>query len=146
APYERRPGAASVHAGAPSGMAQAAGDRTMTRFGYVMLTYFAAMGVAAAAVIPTSLKLVWNVSTSAPIGLYRIVVAERLEVPYRVAVMPPAPLADFTAERGYIGRDVPILRRSLGLPAQRVRRAGRIITVDGIEMGEALNLERRDPP
>ena len=42
----------------------------MTRFGYVMLTYFTAMGVAAAAIVPTSLKLVWNVSASAPIGFY----------------------------------------------------------------------------
>ena len=39
----------------------------MTRFGYVMLTYFTAIGVAAAAFVPTSLKLVWNVSASAPI-------------------------------------------------------------------------------
>jgi hypothetical protein len=30
----------------------------MTRFGYVMLTYVAAMGVAVAAVIPTSTRLV----------------------------------------------------------------------------------------
>lgn len=118
----------------------------MTRFGYVMLTYFAAMGVAAAAVIPTSLKLVWNVSASAPIGLYRIEPAERLEVPDLVAVMPPKPLEDFMAERGYIGRDVPILKRILGLPGQRVCRTGRIITVDGIEMGEALNRDRLDRP
>ena len=40
----------------------------MTRFGYVVLTYFTVMGVAAAAIVPTSLKLVWNVSASAPIG------------------------------------------------------------------------------
>ena len=114
----------------------------MTRFGYVMATYFATIGVAAAAVIPTSLKLVWNVSASAPIGLYRIEPAERLEVPDLVAVMPPEPLEDFMVERGYIGRDVPILKRVLGLPGQRVCRTGRAITVDGIEMGQALDRDR----
>ncbi len=88
----------------------------MTRFGYVMLTYVAAMGVAAAAVVPTSTKLVWNVSASAPIGLYRIEPAERLEVPDLVAVMPPEPLEDFMVERGYIGRDVPLLKRVMGRP------------------------------
>ena len=118
----------------------------MTRFGYVMLTYFAAIGVAAAAVVPTSTRLVWNVSASAPIGLYRIDPAERLEVPDLVAVMPPDPLEGFMVERGYIGRDVPILKRVLGLPGQRVCRTGRTITVDGIAMGEALDRDRRDRP
>jgi len=61
----------------------------MTRFGYVVLTYFTVMGVAAAAIVPTSLKLVWNVSASAPIGLYRIEPAVHLDVPDLVAVMPP---------------------------------------------------------
>lgn len=118
----------------------------MTRFGYVMLTYFTAMGVAVAAVIPTSLKLVWNVSASAPIGLYRIEPAERLEVPDLVAVIPPEPIEDFMVERGYIGRDAPILKRVLGLPGQRVCRTGHTITVDGIAMGEALDRDRRDRP
>ena len=43
----------------------------MTRFGYVMVTYFAAMGVAIAAFIPTPTKLIWNATASAPIGFYR---------------------------------------------------------------------------
>ena len=118
----------------------------MTRFGYVKATCFAAMCVAAAAIVPTSLKLVWNVSASAPIGLYRIEHVERLEVPDLVAVIPPEPLEDFMVERGYIGRDVPILKHVLGLPGQRVCRTGRTITVDGIAMGEALDRDRRDRP
>lgn len=118
----------------------------MTRFGYVMLTTFTAMGVAAAAIVPTSLKLVWNVSASAPIGLYRIKPTGRLDVPDLVAVMPPEPLEDYMVERGYIGRDVPILKRVLGLPGQRICRTGRTITVDGIAMGEALDRDGRDRP
>lgn len=42
----------------------------MTRFGYVMVTYFSIMGVAIASCIPTPLHLVWNASASVPIGLY----------------------------------------------------------------------------
>ena len=118
----------------------------MTRFGYVVLTYFTVMGVAAAAIVPTSLKLVWNVSASAPIGLYRIEPAVHLDVPDLVAVMPPEPLDDFMVERGYIGRDVPILKRVLGLPGQRICRIGRTITVDGIAMGEARDRDRLDRP
>lgn len=44
----------------------------MTRFGYVMVTYFSIMGVAIASFIPTPTRLVWNVSASAPIGLYAV--------------------------------------------------------------------------
>ena len=109
----------------------------MTRFGYVMLTYFTAMGVAASAVIPTSTRLVWNVSASAPIGLYRIDPAERLEVPDLAAVTPPEPLEDFMVERGYIGRDVPLLKRVIALPGQQVCRVNRPITVDDVPLGEA---------
>ena len=51
-------------------------------------------------------------------------------------------------ERGYVGRGVPLLKRVLGLPGQRVCRIGRTITVDAVEMGEALERDRigRDLP
>lgn len=114
----------------------------MTRFGYVMVTYFTTMGVVIAAFVPTSPKLIWNASASAPIGFYTVEPADRLEVSELVAVMPPEPLADFMVERGYVGRGVPLLKHVLGLPGQRVCRAGRIITVDGFEMGEALDRDR----
>ncbi len=120
----------------------------MTRFGYVMVAYFAAMGVAIAAFIPTPTKLIWNATASAPIGFYTVEPAERIEVPELVAIMPPEPLAAFMVERGYVGRGVPLLKRVLGLPGQRVCRTGRTVTVDGVEMGEALDRDRigRDLP
>ena len=85
------------------------------------------------------LKLIWNATASAPIGFYTVEPADALDAPELVAVMPPEPLADFMVERGYIARGVPLLKRVLGLPGQRVCRAGRTITVNGIEMGEALD-------
>ncbi len=42
----------------------------MTRFGYVMVTYFSAMGVAIASCISLPAKLLWNASASTPIGFY----------------------------------------------------------------------------
>jgi len=120
----------------------------MTRFGYVMATYFATMGVAIAAFVPTPIKVIWNVSASAPIGLYTIEPADRLEVPELVAIAPPEPLSRFMRERGYVGRGVPLLKRVLGLPGQEVCRVGRTVIVDGIEMGEALERDSlgRDLP
>ena len=118
----------------------------MTRFGYVMVTYFSAMGIAVASFVPTSLKLVWNASASTPIGLYRIEPVGVLKLSDLVAVMPLKPLADFMVERGYVGRGVPLLKRVLGLPGQRVCRSRDLITVDGIEMGEALDRDRLGRP
>jgi len=100
----------------------------------------------AVADLPT--RLVWNATASAPIGFYTIEPADRIGVPELVAVMPPEPLAAFMIERGYVGRGVPLLKRVLGLPGQRVCRTGSTITVDGVEMGEALERDRigRDLP
>ena len=120
----------------------------MTRFGYVMMTYFAAMGVSIAALIPTPTKLIWNATASAPIGFYTVETADRIKVPELVAIMPPEPLADFMVERGYVGRGVPLLKRVLGLPGHQVCRTGRTITVDDVEMGDAMERDRigRDLP
>ena len=120
----------------------------MTRRRYLAVTALAAMGVAVASAIETPTKLIWNATASAPVGFYTVEPADALDVPELVAVMPPEPLAVFMAERGYIARGVPLLKRVLGLPGQRVCRIGRTITVDGIEMGEALERDSlgRDLP
>ncbi|WP_026784624.1 S26 family signal peptidase [Pleomorphomonas koreensis] len=120
----------------------------MSRFGYVMVTYFTTMGVAIAAFVPTSLRFVWNVSSSVPIGLYRIEPVDRLEITDLVAVMPDEPLADYMVERGYIGRGVPLLKHVAALPGQDVCRTGRTITVDAVPFGDALDRDRlgRDLP
>ncbi len=120
----------------------------MTRLGYIIATCLAATGVVAAAVIPMPTKLIWNATASAPIGFYTVEAAGAIEVPKLVAVLPPEQLAHFMISRGYVGRGVPLLKRVLGLPGQKVCRTGRTITVDAIEMGEALESDRmgRDLP
>ena len=114
----------------------------MTRRHYFAVTALAAMGIAAASTVETPLRLVWNATASAPVGFYTVEPADALDVPELVAVMPPEPLAAFMVGRGYIARGVPLLKRVLGLPGQRVCRTGRTITVDGIEMGDALDGDR----
>ncbi|MEX0853531.1 MAG: S26 family signal peptidase [Bauldia sp.] len=120
----------------------------MTRFGYVTLTCLMTMGVAASALIETPKKLIWNASASAPIGLYSIEPADLLEVTDLVAVDAPEPLARFLAERRYLPRGLPLMKRIAGLPGQQVCRLRSAITVDGIAMGAALDRDRlgRDLP
>ncbi|MFN8680325.1 S26 family signal peptidase [Paracoccus sp. P2] len=120
----------------------------MTRIRYVIATVAAALGIAIAGFVPTAPRLVWNVSASVPIGFYTVVPTERIDLFDLVAVMPPEPFASFMAERGYVARDVPLLKRVLGLPGQRLCRDGQVITVDGVLHGEARDRDRigRDLP
>jgi conjugative transfer signal peptidase TraF len=106
--------------------------------------------VAAVAVIGITLgtkaapRFVWNASESVPTGLYRVQPARHLMVTTLVVAYPPEPLAIFLADRGYLPRGVPLIKRILALPDQTVCRAGLTIAVNGIEMGAARGRDRRD--
>lgn len=119
-----------------------------TRRSCLLLTALATMGLATASVVEMPTKLIWNATASAPVGLYIITPADGLDEPELVAVMPPEALARFMVERGYVGQGAPLLKRIAGLPGQEVCRIGRAITIDGVEMGEALERDRmgRDLP
>lgn len=82
-------------------------------------------------------RVVWNVSESVPIGLYRLEPSGRAEVGDLVAVVPPEPLAALLAERGYLPRNVPLLKRVLALPGTTVCRIGATVIVYGHAYGEA---------
>lgn len=118
----------------------------MTRFGYVMATYFSVMGVAIASFVPTPLRLVWNASASVPIGLYDLDPPRHLHVGDLVAAMPDKPLADFMIKRGYIGRGVPLMKHVAALPGQEVCRSGNAVTVDAVPFGDALDRDKRGRP
>jgi len=118
----------------------------MTRFGAVMVTYFATMAIGVSALVHPVPKLIWNASASAPIGLYRVRPAGDLHVTELVVVRAPEELANFLAERGYLPKNVPLLKRILALSGQTVCRSGRTITVEATVMGEALDHDRRGRP
>ncbi|MER8942855.1 S26 family signal peptidase [Mesorhizobium sp. M0915] len=118
----------------------------MTRFGYVTTTYFAVLAIGGLSFIHVAPKLIWNASASTPIGLYRIRPTGRLAAGDLVAVDAPEPLASFLADNGYLPRGVPLMKRVAGLPGQEVCRNGLAITVDGIEIGKALEHDRREHP
>lgn len=114
----------------------------MTRFGYVMTTYFAVFGIGIAAFVPIPVRLVWNASASVPLGLYKVGSPRDLHDGDLVAVMPPKPLADFMAARGYLGRSVPLMKHVAALPGQLVCRHGNAITIDGTLRAVALDRDR----
>jgi len=91
-------------------------------------------------------KLVWNASESVPIGLYAISVAERLEVTELVLARPPEPLASFLADRGYLPKGVPLLKRVAALPGETVCRDGAEIRIAGAVRARARERDRRGRP
>ena len=82
-------------------------------------------------------RYIWNASKSVPIGLYRMQPAGRLAVTQLVVVEPPEPLATLLADRRYLSRGIPLLKRVLALPGQMVCRDQFTVVVDEIEMGAA---------
>ena len=115
----------------------------MTRFGYVMTAYLTTLAIGFSAFLHPAPSLIWNSSASVPIGLYAVRLAGMLHVGELIVVRPPEPLARFLADRGYLPKGVPLLKRVLALPGQTVCRAGRTITVDFIAVGDALERDRR---
>ena len=116
----------------------------MSRRRILGVALLAVVAIAAPIAVDMPTKLLWNATASAPLGFYTIKPANRIEVPELVAVMPPEPLAAFMVARGYVGYGVPLLKRVAGLPGQRVCRIGRAATVDGVEIGDALDRDRVD--
>ncbi|MGV7215367.1 S26 family signal peptidase [Bradyrhizobium sp. UFLA05-112] len=89
---------------------------------------------------------IWNASESVPIGLYRLQPSRRLTVTELVAVRPPEPLATFMDLNGYLPIGVPMLKRVIALPGQTVCRNGLVVSVDGIDMGQARDRDARGRP
>ena len=118
----------------------------MTRFGWVMTTYVATLGIGLSALFHPAPRLLWNASASVPIGLYAVRPTGDLHVGELLVVMPPEPLAIFLDERRYLPRGVPLLKRVLALPGQTVCRTDGVITVDGVAMGEALDRDHLGRP
>lgn len=89
---------------------------------------------------------IWNLSPSVPIGLYQLTALNRVEAPDLVAVVPPEPLAGFLAERGYLPRGVPLLKRVLAVAGDTVCRQGRTIVAFDHAYGEARERDSQGRP
>jgi conjugative transfer signal peptidase TraF len=111
----------------------------------ILMTFTAAALVLSTVEEPTP-AYIWNVSKSVPVGLYQLQTVGRLAVTELVAVRPPEPLATFLNLNGYLPIGVPMLKRVLALPGQMVCRKGLTISVDGIDVGDALSRDSRGRP
>ncbi len=115
----------------------------MTRFAWVIASCFATLGATIPAFVDLPKKLIWNASASVPIGLYAVLPPDGIKIADLAVVAPPEPVARFLEDGGYIPRGVPLMKRVLALPGQKVCRKNLIVTVDGITMGTARKHDSR---
>jgi conjugative transfer signal peptidase TraF len=118
----------------------------MTRFGYVMVTYFCGIGIAAASLVTVPVKMLWNATASTPVGLYSLGAADHLKRGDLVAVMPNKSLSQFMVARGYIGRGVPLLKHIAALSGDSVCRRDNHVTVNGRVTAEAFQRDHLGRP
>ncbi|KRW97469.1 S26 family signal peptidase [Paracoccus sp. MKU1] len=113
---------------------------------YLAVTAAAVLVIGTVSVAEIAPRLIWNASASLPIGFYRVEPPTSFALGDLVAVTLPEPLAQFVAARGYVGADVPLLKRVAGLPGTRVCRTGVTITVAGQVLGAARERDRIGRP
>ena len=70
----------------------------MTRFGWVMVTYFSVVAIGISAFVHPAPKLVWNASASAPVGLYQVIRNAPIQRGDMVLLRTPDSVRDLAAE------------------------------------------------
>lgn len=88
------------------------------------------------------LRLVWNVSPSVPLGLYRIVPPTDPLPGELVAVRPSPGLARFMAERQYVEAGALLIKPVAAVGGATVCRIGERVTINGHHVANALNHDR----
>lgn len=121
--------------------------RVAKRTGRRRIIAAAAATAAATAAIGTVIwtprpALIWNASASSPIGLYRIGEADAVRVGDLVVAWPPEEARELAAERHYLPRNVPLVKRVAAVAGDRVCAVGEAVFVNG--RLETLRSER-DP-
>lgn len=91
-------------------------------------------------------RFIWNASASLPIGLYSVEPATGIAVTDVAIVRPPDDLARFLAERGYLPKGVPLLKRVFALGGETICREGRIIIAYGGRYAVAQERDSRGRP
>ena len=100
----------------------------------ILLTIAAALaGTAAAATLlwPPRPVLVWNVSASSPLGLYRVSPAGNVRPGATVVALAPAAARVLAGKRGYIPSSVPLVKHVAAARGDRVCAAGEAVFVNG---------------
>jgi conjugative transfer signal peptidase TraF len=106
---------------------------------------FASVVALALPVAAGSAQLVWNVTPSAPAGLYRIV-HEPWSRGDRVVVLPGEALAVGLEQRGVLEKGRLLIKRAAGVGGDRVCRQGAEVTINGKPAAKARDADSQGAP
>lgn len=95
---------------------------------------------------PAPPQLMWNATSSVPVGLYRLVRPTDLRAGDLVVVRPSPQLAALLSARGLLPSGVPLLKPVAAMPGARVCRRGDAVTIDGASVGAARGRDPRGRP
>ena len=116
----------------------------MNRSTVLVLSLFATGGLVLPACVRLPVKLLWNATASAPVGLYFIRNAEHVKVGDLVLIRPASPLAELLSKREYLPLNVPLLKHVVALSGQTACREGLRIKVNELTLGFAQERDSRD--
>jgi conjugative transfer signal peptidase TraF len=97
----------------------------------VLFWLFAFWAIVIQMIFPPAPRLVWNASASAPVGLYFVRPGVRLEAGDMAIAWVPRPWRRLAATRHYLPENVPLVKRVVGVPRDRVCATGPVIFVNG---------------
>ncbi|RUX07310.1 conjugative transfer signal peptidase TraF [Mesorhizobium sp. M2A.F.Ca.ET.037.01.1.1] len=86
--------------------------------------------------------LVWNASASAPVGLYRVLAGDPARGDLVLARTPDF-IADLAAQRGYLPRNVPLVKRVVALSGEHVCAFNEAIIIAGKIVARRLATDTR---
>ena len=135
-------GVSGVRTDAPS----ADGGQPRRPWGTLLSTGAALCLLLAPTAAPSRLRLVWNVSASVPVGLYRLMPMTTMRVGDLVAARPSPRLASFMAARRYVEAGALLVKPIAAVASQRVCRSGAMVTLDGVAVATALVADRMRRP
>ena len=89
------------------------------------------VAVSATLAAPPTPRLVWNISASAPMGLYAVTPGVALAPGDMVIARTPSPVRRLAAVRRYLPQNVPLVKRVAAVAGQEVCALGAFVYVDG---------------
>lgn len=92
--------------------------------------------VLASAALPPALRLLWNVSASAPVGLYAVSPGVVPETGDMVVARLPTVFRQLAAERRYVPQNVPLVKRVAAVAGDEVCAFGQSVSVNGALVAE----------
>lgn len=99
-------------------------------------------GLAATLLWPPAPRFVWNASASSPIGLYAVSSARDVKPGAMAIAWPPDPAQTLAAERHYLPRNVPLVKRVSAAAGDRVCAVGEAIFVNGRRIAARRRTDR----